>query len=125
MSVYGSVDADMTSKLRGFILLPDLVDFGVLREGSTYTYSVVLKNVGVDTCRFKIKQPPPSTGLKVVYQPRAVRRRSVLLFLKFRYRFEDGSSRFRVSVRYTGFILWLWSKESQKTCLHLYVLYFV
>lgn len=28
-----------------------------------------LKNVGIDTCRFKVKQPPPCTGLKVKYQP--------------------------------------------------------
>jgi len=68
-SVLGAVDPASTSKLRGFILLPDLVDFGVLTEGNTYTYPVLVKNVGVDACRFKIKQPPPSTGLKIIYNP--------------------------------------------------------
>ena len=58
-----------TTRLRGFILIPDYVDFGVLKEGLGYSHQITLKNVGVDTCRFKIKQPPPSTGLKVKYQP--------------------------------------------------------
>lgn len=68
-SVSGAVDHDITSKLRGFVLLPDLVDFGILSEGLTYAFSVTMKNVGVDSCRFKIKQPPPSTGMKVIYKP--------------------------------------------------------
>ncbi|KAG8517644.1 Sperm-associated antigen 17 [Galemys pyrenaicus] len=53
----------------GFYLLPSSVKFGVLEEGQTYTATVRLKNVGVDFCRFKVKQPPPSTGLKVTYKP--------------------------------------------------------
>ena len=57
------------AKLRGFDLLPAEVVFGVLKEGCTYLYSVLLKNVGIDSCRFKIKQPPPSTGLRVLYSP--------------------------------------------------------
>ncbi|XP_050391323.1 sperm-associated antigen 17 isoform X2 [Patella vulgata] len=56
-------------KMRGLSLLPDKVNFGVLREGYTYSYSVYLKNTGVDTCRFKVKQPPPATGLKVIFKP--------------------------------------------------------
>ncbi|KAI1885164.1 hypothetical protein AGOR_G00217370 [Albula goreensis] len=28
-----------------------------------------MKNVGVDSCRFSIKQPPPATGIKVLYSP--------------------------------------------------------
>ncbi|XP_066289115.1 uncharacterized protein [Branchiostoma lanceolatum] len=55
--------------LRGLMAVPDDVDFGVLREGNTYVYPVQLKNVGVDSCRFKVKQPPPSTGLRVLYNP--------------------------------------------------------
>ncbi|XP_078618505.1 sperm-associated antigen 17-like isoform X8 [Branchiostoma floridae x Branchiostoma japonicum] len=55
--------------LRGLMAVPDDVDFGVLREGNTYVYTVQLKNVGVDSCRFKVKQPPPSTGLRVLYNP--------------------------------------------------------
>ncbi|KAJ8339897.1 hypothetical protein SKAU_G00345300 [Synaphobranchus kaupii] len=54
---------------RGFQLLPAEVDFGVLREGCTYCVMVIMKNVGVDSCRFSIKQPPPATGLKVRYTP--------------------------------------------------------
>ncbi|XP_050013472.1 sperm-associated antigen 17 [Alexandromys fortis] len=53
----------------GFHLLPPVVKFGVLKEGHTYATIVKLKNVGVDFCRFKVKQPPPSTGLKVTYKP--------------------------------------------------------
>nr|KAF6414461.1 sperm associated antigen 17 [Molossus molossus] len=53
----------------GFHLLPPSVQFGVLKEGHTYETTVKLKNVGVDFCRFKVKQPPPSTGLKVTYKP--------------------------------------------------------
>jgi len=55
--------------MRGLILLPEEVDFGVLKEGNTYTYTVLLKNTGVDTCRYKIKQPPPATGIRVLYKP--------------------------------------------------------
>ena len=55
--------------MRGFLLQPEQVDFGVLREGCTYAFTVVLRNTGIDSCRFKIKQPPPSTGIKVVYTP--------------------------------------------------------
>lgn len=43
--------------------------FGVLQEGHTYATTVKLKNIGVDFCRFRVKQPPPSTGLKVTYKP--------------------------------------------------------
>ncbi|KAG5851573.1 hypothetical protein ANANG_G00053100 [Anguilla anguilla] len=50
-------------------LLPAEVDFGVLREGYTYSVTVMMKNVGVDSCRFSVKQPPPATGLKVIYTP--------------------------------------------------------
>ncbi|XP_043860413.1 sperm-associated antigen 17 [Dromiciops gliroides] len=53
----------------GFHLLPSEVNFGVLKEGHTYVATVKLKNVGVDFCRFQVKQPPPSTGLKVTYTP--------------------------------------------------------
>ncbi|XP_004420659.1 PREDICTED: sperm-associated antigen 17 [Ceratotherium simum simum] len=53
----------------GFHLLPSSVKFGVLKEGQTYATTVKLKNVGVDFCRFRVKQPPPSTGLKVTYKP--------------------------------------------------------
>ncbi|XP_074656457.1 sperm-associated antigen 17-like [Tubulanus polymorphus] len=55
--------------LRGFALLPTRVNFGTLREGYTYHYNVHLKNVGIDACRFKIRQPPPSTGLRVIFNP--------------------------------------------------------
>ncbi|KAE8621074.1 hypothetical protein XENTR_v10004672 [Xenopus tropicalis] len=54
---------------RGFHLSPPAVQFGVLREGYTYTATVTIKNVGVDLCRFRVKQPPPSTGLRVTYTP--------------------------------------------------------
>lgn len=53
----------------GFHLLPPSIQFGVLKEGHTYATIVKLKNVGVDFCRFRVKQPPPSTGLKVTYKP--------------------------------------------------------
>lgn len=59
--------------LRGFELLPSKVSFGVLKEGCTYMYTALMKNVGIDSCRFKIKQPPPSTGLRVLYNPGPVR----------------------------------------------------
>ncbi|XP_052809835.1 sperm-associated antigen 17-like isoform X5 [Mya arenaria] len=55
--------------MRGLILLPEEVDFGVLKEGNTYAHMVMLKNTGVDTCRFKIKQPPPATGIRIIYKP--------------------------------------------------------
>ena len=58
-----------SSKLKGFEVIPEELDFGVLREGSTYTFKFTLKNVGIGFSHFKIKQPPPSTGIKVIYTP--------------------------------------------------------
>ena len=55
--------------MRGFEVQPQSLEFGVVREGCTYALTLVLKNIGIDPCRFKIKQPPPSTGIKVVYTP--------------------------------------------------------
>lgn len=37
--------------VRGFQLRPSGVDFGTLQEGTSSTVTVVMKNVGVDTCR--------------------------------------------------------------------------
>jgi len=45
------------------------VDFGEVKEGNSYRISISLKNVGVVPCRFKIKQPPQSSGIKVLYSP--------------------------------------------------------
>ncbi|XP_072369842.1 sperm-associated antigen 17 [Scyliorhinus torazame] len=59
----------LTKPTRGFELFPGKVNFGVLQEGFTYSYNVLLKNVGIDTCRFRVKQPPPSTGLRVWFKP--------------------------------------------------------
>uniref|UniRef100_A0A8C3A3I6 Sperm associated antigen 17 n=1 Tax=Cyclopterus lumpus TaxID=8103 RepID=A0A8C3A3I6_CYCLU len=54
---------------RGFLLLPSSVDFGTQQEVTSSAITVVMKNVGVDTCRFYVKQPPPATGLRVIYNP--------------------------------------------------------
>ncbi|XP_053898519.1 sperm-associated antigen 17 isoform X2 [Malaclemys terrapin pileata] len=61
--------ATATQHLCGFHLIPPKVIFGVLKEGYTYAVTVTLKNVGVDFIRFRVKQPPPSTGLRVIYTP--------------------------------------------------------
>ena len=55
--------------MRGIELHPDRVDFGVLKEGNTYSFTSALKNTGLDACRFRVRQPPPSTGIKVTYKP--------------------------------------------------------
>ncbi|KAM9320419.1 sperm-associated antigen 17 [Gastrophryne carolinensis] len=54
---------------QGFLLLPAAVQFGVVREGYTYAMTVILKNVGAEFCRFRVKPPPPSSGLRVTYSP--------------------------------------------------------
>ncbi|CAF1295992.1 unnamed protein product [Adineta steineri] len=54
---------------RGCELFPDKLDFGVLKEGVTYGAEVNIKNVGIDACRFRVRQPPLGTGLRVVFQP--------------------------------------------------------
>ncbi|GFR88399.1 sperm-associated antigen 17 [Elysia marginata] len=61
--------APQLAGMRGLICQPEGVNFGVLKEGCTYRYAVMLRNTGVDTCRFKIRQPPPATGLRVIYKP--------------------------------------------------------
>ncbi|KFO73163.1 Sperm-associated antigen 17, partial [Cuculus canorus] len=55
--------------LSGFHLIPPRVTFGVLKEGCTYVTTVTLKNVGVNFSRFRVKQPPLHTGLRVMYTP--------------------------------------------------------
>ena len=52
--------------VRGFEVQPQCLQFGVIKEGYTYARTLILKNVGIDSCRFRIKQPPPSTGIKVI-----------------------------------------------------------
>ena len=54
---------------RGFEVFPSAIQFGNLKEGCTYSHTCTLKNIGIDTCRFKIKTPPPSTGIRVLYKP--------------------------------------------------------
>lgn len=66
--------SEKVKSMRGFELLPPSVHFGTLKEGGTYQISVLMKNVGTDTCNFRIKQPPPSTGIKVLFTPGPVRR---------------------------------------------------
>ncbi|XP_030327824.1 sperm-associated antigen 17 isoform X3 [Strigops habroptila] len=56
-------------QLSGFHLIPPSVTLGVLKEGCTYATTVILKNVGVNFSRFRVKQPPPHTGLRVMYTP--------------------------------------------------------
>lgn len=48
---------------------PEEVNFGTLKEGHTYQYRISLRNIGINPCRFKIKQLPSSTGIKVFYSP--------------------------------------------------------
>ncbi|NXU56009.1 SPG17 protein, partial [Turnix velox] len=55
--------------LSGFHLIPHRVMLGVLKEGCTYATTVILKNAGVNFSRFRVKQPPPHTGLRVIYTP--------------------------------------------------------
>ncbi len=51
--------------------------------GVTYGAEIEIKNVGIDACRFRIRQPPLGTGLRVVFQPGLVRIFHVLfLYLK-------------------------------------------
>ena len=58
--------------IRGFEVFPPAINFGILKEGCTYSVECTLKNIGIDTCRFKFKNPPPSTGIKIYYTPGSV-----------------------------------------------------
>ncbi|CAF0831903.1 unnamed protein product [Rotaria sp. Silwood1] len=69
---------------RGCELFPDRIDFGILKEGVTYGAEIEIKNVGIDACRFRIRQPPLGTGLRVVFQPGLLAagiRRSIMIEL--------------------------------------------
>ena len=68
-SVAGAVDPSRMGALRGFLVRPMKLNFGVLREGYTYSIDIVLKNIGLENCRFRIKAPPLSTGLSVNNKP--------------------------------------------------------
>ncbi|XP_063999999.1 sperm-associated antigen 17 [Pogoniulus pusillus] len=67
--VHTSSLATTREQLSDFHLIPARVTFGVLKEGCTYAATVILKNVGVNFLRFRVKQPPPHTGLRVRYTP--------------------------------------------------------
>ncbi len=54
---------------RGLEVFPTEMKLGILREGVSYITEFKILNVGIDQCRFKIKQPPPETGLKIVFKP--------------------------------------------------------
>ena len=55
--------------LRGFLVRPTKLNFGTLREGYTYGIDIMVKNIGLENCRFRVKSPPLSTGLSVNYKP--------------------------------------------------------
>ncbi|XP_072116435.1 sperm-associated antigen 17 isoform X3 [Mobula birostris] len=70
VSITGAVASGLLKEpVRGFELFPREMNFGILQEGLTYASTVTLKNVGIDSCRFRVKQPPPSTGLRVHFKP--------------------------------------------------------
>ena len=54
---------------KGFTTNPTSISFGVLKDGCIYKSQITLQNVGIDTCHFKIVQPPPSTGISLIYTP--------------------------------------------------------
>ena len=56
-------------KRRGIETFPTEIKLGILREGISYITEFNLLNVGIDICRFKIKQPPPETGIKIIFKP--------------------------------------------------------
>ena len=58
---------------RGIEVYPKEIKFGILREGFSYVVDFELFNVGIDACRFKIKQPPPESGMKILFKPGPVR----------------------------------------------------
>ena len=68
-----------TGVVRGLEARPQTLDFGTIQEGCLYGKTLVLKNVGIDPCRFRIKQPPPSTGIRVIYTPGPVSTTLVVL----------------------------------------------
>ena len=65
-------------KRRGLDVYPSQINFGILREGFSYVVDFELVNVGIDACRFKIKQPPPESGMKVMFKPGPVERLNFL-----------------------------------------------
>ena len=58
---------------RGLEVYPNRLNFGTLRESFTYITDFEMVNVGIDACRFKIKQPPSETGIKIIFKPGPVR----------------------------------------------------
>jgi hypothetical protein len=67
------LNAKSLEKRRGLDVYPSRIKFGTLREGFTYITDFEMVNVGVDACRFKVKQPPADTGLKIMFKPGPVR----------------------------------------------------
>ncbi|XP_015229313.1 PREDICTED: sperm-associated antigen 17-like [Cyprinodon variegatus] len=59
--------ANPSNALWGFQLLPSSVDFGTKQKNTCSTITVLMRNVGFDVSRFYVKQPHPTTGLRVLY----------------------------------------------------------
>jgi len=77
------------TRMRGLSVIPERLDFGLLTEGSTYHFTMALQNTGIDACRYRVKQPPPGTGIRVLYKPGPVsgwRRGSVVRTSVFNWR---------------------------------------
>ena len=55
-------------QLFGFELFPEKLDMGVLAVSSVYRLGFSLRNVGVESARFRVKQPS-TDGLRVVFKP--------------------------------------------------------
>ncbi len=77
------INGKSLDKRRGIEVYPNEIRFGVLREGFTYVTNFVLTNVGIDVCRFKVKQPPENTGLKIVFKPGPVKYIKKIINMKF------------------------------------------
>jgi Flagellar-associated PapD-like len=102
---------EILAQMRGLSVQPDHVDFGVLKEGYTYGYTVMLKNTGIDTCRFRIQQPPLGTGIRVRYAPGPVSRshdEKLIILSTFGDRLSDRVELLAITTvfKFLGLIRW-------------------
>ena len=63
-------------------LVTPALNFGKVKDGEVFSYMLQIKNSGLDPKKFRIRLPPPKTGLRVLYQAVPVGDRSFTMFVE-------------------------------------------
>jgi len=73
VSIAGPISkGNMKVMKRGVELHPRQLNLGKLMEGKMYCCTFRIRNVGIDTIKYRIKSPPVNTGIRIRYAPKKI-----------------------------------------------------